>query len=67
MAMEGRIHSDLFAQDCYILGAVLIKIKLVRSREAMYLTAEGKGEFWNSYGEAPGFYSQKFTQFLNTH
>ncbi len=22
---------------------------------AMYLTAEGKGEFWDSYGEAPGF------------
>ena len=32
---------------------------------AMYLTAEGKGEFWDSYGEAPGFYSQNFTQFLN--
>ncbi len=32
---------------------------------AMYLTAEGKGKFWDSYGEAPGFYSQNFTQFLN--
>ena len=31
VAMEGRIHSDLFAQDRYILGAVPIKIKLVRS------------------------------------
>ena len=29
VAMEGRIHSDLFAQDRYILGAVPIKIKLV--------------------------------------
>ena len=33
VAMEGRIHSDLFAQDRYILGAVPIKIKLVRSRD----------------------------------
>ena len=32
VAMEGRIHSDLFAQDRYILGAVPIKVKLVRSR-----------------------------------
>ena len=32
VAMEGKIHSDLFAQDRYILGAVPIKIKLVRSR-----------------------------------
>ena len=31
VAMEGIIHSDLFAQDRYILGAVPIKIKLVRS------------------------------------
>ncbi|CAB4027537.1 uncharacterized protein F54H12.2-like, partial [Paramuricea clavata] len=28
VAMEGRIHSDLFVQDHYILGAVPIKIKL---------------------------------------
>ena len=26
VAMEGRIHSDLFAQDRYILGAVPIKL-----------------------------------------
>jgi hypothetical protein len=32
VVMEGRIHSDLFAQDRYILGAVPIEIKLVRSR-----------------------------------
>ena len=32
VAMEGRINSDLFAQDRYILGAVPIKIKMVRSR-----------------------------------
>lgn len=32
---------------------------------AIYLTADGKGEFWDSYGEKPGFYSQNFSQFLN--
>ena len=37
VAMEGRIHSDLFAQDSYILGAVPIKIKLVRSRVPFFL------------------------------
>ena len=30
VAMEGRIHSDLFALDRYIIRAVPIKIKLVR-------------------------------------
>jgi hypothetical protein len=30
----------------------------------MYFTEDGKGEFWDSYGQAPGFYSQNFTQFL---
>jgi hypothetical protein len=30
---------------------------------AMYFTEDGKGEFWDSYGQAPGFYSQSFTQF----
>jgi hypothetical protein len=33
----------------------------------MYLTEDGKGEFWDSYGQAPGFYSQNFTQFLDKH
>jgi hypothetical protein len=28
------------------------------------LYRDGKGEFWDSYGQAPGFYSQNFTQFL---
>lgn len=32
---------------------------------AIYLTADGKGEFWDSYGAKPGFYSQNFSQFLN--
>ena len=42
VAMEGRIHSDLLAQDRYILGAVPIKIKLVRSRNpfCLVLSAE---------------------------
>ena len=37
--MEGRIHSDLFAQDRYILGAVPIKIKKVRSRNPFCLVS----------------------------
>ena len=28
---------------------------------AMYLTEDGNGEFWDSYGQAPGFYNQNFT------
>ena len=39
VAMEGRLHSDLFAQDRYILGAVPIKIKLVRSRDPFCLVS----------------------------
>ena len=34
---------------------------------AIYLTEDGKGEFWDSYGQAPGFYNQNFTQFLDQH
>ena len=34
---------------------------------AVYLTEDGKGEFWDSYGKAPGFYTKKFSQFLNKH
>ena len=34
---------------------------------AMYMTEDGKGEFWDSYGQAPGFYSQNFNQFLDKH
>ena len=40
--MEGRIHSDLFAQDRYILGAVPIKIKLVRSRDPFCLVSSAE-------------------------
>ena len=34
---------------------------------AVYLTEDGKGEFWDSYGKAPGFYTKNFSQFLNKH
>ena len=39
VAMEGRIHSDLFALDRYIIGAVPIKIMLVRSRTPFCLVS----------------------------
>ena len=39
VAMEGRIHSNLFSIDRYILGAVPIKIKLVRSRNPFCLVS----------------------------
>jgi hypothetical protein len=42
VAMEGKIHSDLFAQDRYILGAVPIKIKLVRSRNPFCLVSSAE-------------------------
>jgi hypothetical protein len=42
VAMEGRIHSDLFVQDRYILGAVPIKIKLVRSRDPFCLVSSAE-------------------------
>ena len=40
VAMEGRIHSDLFAQDRYILGAV--PIKMVRSRDPFCLVSSAE-------------------------
>ena len=42
VAMEGRIHSDLFAQDRYILGAVPIKLKLVRTRDPFCLVSSAE-------------------------
>ncbi|CAB3985402.1 Hypothetical predicted protein [Paramuricea clavata] len=42
VAMEGRLHSDLFTQDRYILGAVPIKIKLVRSRDPFCLVSSAE-------------------------
>ena len=42
VAMEGRIHSDLFAQDRYILRAVPIKLKLVRTRDPFCLVSSAE-------------------------
>ena len=42
VAMEGRIHSDLFPQDCCILWAVTIKLKLVRTRDLFCLVSSGE-------------------------
>ena len=39
VSMEGKIHSDLFAQERYILGGVPIKLKLVRSSAAFSLVS----------------------------
>ena len=39
VSMEGKIHSDLFAQERYILGGVPIKLKLVRTSAAFYLVS----------------------------
>ena len=39
VAIEGRIHSDLFAIDRYILGVVPIKTKIVRSRNPFCLVS----------------------------
>ena len=39
LAMEGRIHSNLFALDHYILGAVPIKVKTVQSRNPFCLVS----------------------------
>ena len=37
VSMERKIHSDLFAQERYILGGVPIKLKLVRTSAAFSL------------------------------
>ena len=34
---------------------------------AIYLTADGKGEFFDSFGEPPEFYSRNFKTFLEDH
>ena len=33
----------------------------------IFITTDGKGEFWDPFAQRPGFYSQNFTQFLNKH
>ena len=45
--MEGRLHSDLFAQDRYILGAVPIKIRLVRYRDPFCLVSSAENANFN--------------------
>ena len=39
VSMEGKIHSDLFAQERYILGGVPIKLKLVPTSAAFTLVS----------------------------
>ena len=39
VSMDGKIHSDLFAHERYILGGVPIKLKLVRSSAAFSLVS----------------------------
>ena len=39
VSMDGKIKSDLFAQERYILGGVPIKLKLVRSSAAFSLVS----------------------------
>ena len=34
---------------------------------AVYLTSDGKGEFFDSYGQRPEFYSANFETFLQDH
>jgi hypothetical protein len=43
--MMGRIHSDIFFQQRYMLNEVNTKIKLTRSKDAFCLTAAGAREF----------------------
>ena len=33
----------------------------------IFITTDGKGEFWDTFAQRPGFYSSNFTQFLNKH
>ena len=39
VSMEGKIHSDLFAQERYILGGIPIKLKLVQTSAAFSLVS----------------------------
>ena len=47
VAIEGRIHSDLFAQDRYILVAVPIKLKLLRTRDPFCLVSPAENPDFN--------------------
>ena len=33
----------------------------------IFITTDGKGEFWDPFAQRPGLYSPNFTQFLNKH
>ena len=33
----------------------------------IFITTDGKGEFWDAFAQRPGFYSPNFTQLLNKH
>ena len=43
--MIGRIHTDIFFQDRYMLNEVNVKIKLIRSNDAFVLMATGDQQF----------------------
>ena len=38
--MIGRIHADIFFQECYMLNEVGIKVRLVRSKDAFCLLGD---------------------------
>ena len=40
--MMGRLHVDLFLQDKFLLNGVDVKIRLVRSKDAFSLMADGQ-------------------------
>ena len=40
--MMGRLHVDLFLQDRFLLTGVSVKIRLVRSKDAFSLMADGQ-------------------------
>jgi hypothetical protein len=43
--MIGRIHTDIFFQERYMLNEVNVKIKLIRSNNAFCLMATGGHQF----------------------
>ena len=40
--MMGRLHADIFLQECYMINEVGVKIKLVRSKDAFCVMGAGK-------------------------
>ena len=45
--MMGRLHVDLFLQDRFLLNGVNVKIRLVRSKDAFSLMADGQNPDYN--------------------